>query len=355
MTEAQISKLRPGKILWDDKVKGLHVKALATKKSFYFYYRFQGQQRRPRIGTVGSLTLADARKAAQAMTFKIVMGEDPSAEKEAIKHEKTVSEWFEEVREVQWDPYTKWGREVERLFNANLREPFGKKKMSQITSQEVREWLASYADRPYEGNRALSILNTLYNIFEPPVANPCARVKKFQEHSRDRVASPEEIKAIGQILEREAKVHPIKVAYIYFMIYTGCRPKVIESFTRDMLRGRTLRFKGKSGTTEKVIVPKQVRPLLRMDTPTLIPARLDVVRDFWNKIRKEIGAEDLRLRDLRRTFASVALSKGENLSMIGELLNHRSTQTTKIYAKLMDGPREEAAQRAADNIEELLK
>ena len=51
-------------------------------------------------------------------------------------------------------------------------------------------------------------------------------------------------------------------------------------------------------------------------------------------MRKEAGLEDVRLHDLRHTFASRALALGEGLPMIGDLLGHRMVTTTARYAHL---------------------
>jgi integrase len=74
---------------------------------------------------------------------------------------------------------------------------------------------------------------------------------------------------------------------------------------------------------------------------------------LWAKIRKEAGCPDLRARDLRRTFATVGMSAGLKMDQISEILGHRSTQTTKIYAKLNIDSQIESARAIADAIEKV--
>jgi len=64
----------------------------------------------------------------------------------------------------------------------------------------------------------------------------------------------------------------------------------------------------------------------------------------------EAGCPDLRLHDLRHSFASAAISAGLTLPQIGELLGHSSTQTTKRYSHLMDEAAALAAGSIADRI-----
>jgi integrase len=69
-------------------------------------------------------------------------------------------------------------------------------------------------------------------------------------------------------------------------------------------------------------------------------------RKLWDTVRKKAGCPDLRLHDLRHSFASIAISSGYNLSQIGELLGHRDAGTTSRYAHLMD----DAAMCVAEDI-----
>jgi site-specific recombinase XerD len=62
------------------------------------------------------------------------------------------------------------------------------------------------------------------------------------------------------------------------------------------------------------------------------------IRRFWTNIQKEAGLQDLRIHDLRHTFASLLVSGGASLEMIGKLLGHSQMRTTQRYAHLMDSP-----------------
>ena len=58
------------------------------------------------------------------------------------------------------------------------------------------------------------------------------------------------------------------------------------------------------------------------------------LQKIWERIRKNANLEDVRLHDLRHTFASIAVSSGVSLYEVGKLLGHTSIQSTQRYAHL---------------------
>ena len=70
----------------------------------------------------------------------------------------------------------------------------------------------------------------------------------------------------------------------------------------------------------------------------------------WRRIRTRAGLDDVRIHDLRHTFASVAVSGGQSLPMIGKLLGHTQVQTTARYAHLAADPIKQAAADVSANI-----
>jgi integrase len=70
----------------------------------------------------------------------------------------------------------------------------------------------------------------------------------------------------------------------------------------------------------------------------------------WQKIRRTVGLEDVRLHDLRHAFASVAASSGMGLPIIGRMLGHTQAATTARYAHLADDPVKAAAAAVAGKI-----
>lgn len=62
------------------------------------------------------------------------------------------------------------------------------------------------------------------------------------------------------------------------------------------------------------------------------------LKRFWERVRVQADIPDVRIRDLRHTFASLLVSGGASLEMIGRLLGHTQIGTTQRYAHLIDSP-----------------
>lgn len=74
----------------------------------------------------------------------------------------------------------------------------------------------------------------------------------------------------------------------------------------------------------------------------------------WERIRAKAGLTDVRLHDLRHSFASVAVGAGNSLYIVGRILGHRDSRTTEIYAHLADDPVRATANETATHIAGLL-
>ncbi len=293
------------------------------------------------------------------------------------RKELTVNELFQRALEEYWSDkrfiQSGWNNEVQLLFRKNISPTFGLMKLSEVTTPLVRKWHKTFEDKTTTGNRSLAVMTKVFNFaiseeIRPQNSNPCALIQKFKEKKRKRFANHEEIIKIAAILERKSQNYPKEVAFIYLLILTGSRPRAIERATRSQLsvhtlEGRTfgvLAFDGKSSSTtgdeEIVILPPQA-----MDILAKLPIREDgklvgckMPRHLWDKIKIEAGCTDLWARDWRRTFATYALSNGLGEGLLGELLNHKSAQTTKIYSKLSADKRLVAASQIGNKMAELM-
>ena len=84
-------------------------------------------------------------------------------------------------------------------------------------------------------------------------------------------------------------------------------------------------------------------------------AHLTDLQKPWRRVRKAAGLEDVRIHDLRHTFASEAVMGGESLPMVGRILGHTQAQTTARYAHLADDPLRKASERIASSLKEAMK
>ncbi len=70
----------------------------------------------------------------------------------------------------------------------------------------------------------------------------------------------------------------------------------------------------------------------------------------WRRIRAAAKLDDVRLHDLRHSFASVAAAGGQSLIVIGKLLGHSQPATTARYAHLADDPVKAASDAVGRHI-----
>jgi integrase len=92
-----------------------------------------------------------------------------------------------------------------------------------------------------------------------------------------------------------------------------------------------------------VALLRSIRATVPPDTPWVFPGdaegkSVQEIKRFWDSVRDKADLEGLRIHDLRHTFASLLVSGGMTLPMIGKLLGHTQVQTTQRYAHLYDDP-----------------
>ena len=378
MQLGDIKKLAPCIRLWDDKVTGLYAyKNLLGSVTFYLNFRTrERKQRNMKLGRLGTLTLESARKMALDFLAQVARGEDPVRRWELKKSEMTVQELMIEALKGYWNtPRFIESRQFKNVLGAVKRDfrPINRYKLSELNLRILDRWHKSYREKPSHGNHVLAYLTTAINWAIKSgitdIKNPCQAVKKFPKVKRNRYATEDEIKKIGAFLEENFEKEPLQSIYLYLILTTGTRPGAIERFRwknliikRDAVGNEIgiVSFYGKStaktGEDETVIIPPKTLNLIRRLPQTsefIVPCKMP--SKLWQKIKKMFNCPDLWARDLRRTYATVGLSSGVSLSQVGELLNHRCWDTTKIYAKLMMDQRINSAVKIANKIESIIE
>jgi len=369
LTNSAIGRIQPGEALSDSLVPGLRVRANKNGKSFYLRYRTQsGQHRQPKLGSCAIMTLGQARDAARAMLLDVATGHDPAESRRNARQEPSLNELWDRVAKEHYNQGRTWDEEAAQMYRRCIEPVIGTLRVSQLRYADVERVRNAGASAPIQTNRALAVLSVMLNLAErwelrPIGSNPCQRIPRYPQTARKRFATAADLSKIGPILQAETAAHPEGVAFLYLMLFSGARPSEIARVTWAQLESRldgtgVLRIPdGKTGHRD-VYLPKQAMSVIHQLPPGLPTARITglsgIPKRLWNRIREAAGCPDLWVRDFRRTFATVGLSSGVPISMIGELLGHRSTQTTKIYAKLMDDPAVQAASQIAESMERLL-
>lgn len=368
LTDSAVKALQPGCVVNDAVVTGLHVRcSSAGIKSFYLFYRTKLKDaRRPKIGDCDVLTIARARDIARGMLAQVAEGKDPAAERDKLRDEPTVQEFWD--KQVWPDHYSKKkdARNVERIFNARIAPRLGNKRARAVDYADVNGLHAALASCPYEANRTLAVTSKLLTLAERHAyrdigSNPCGLVARYPELSRRRFAKPLELAAIGATMDTEWARTPASVCFIGLMIFTGMRPGEVATARREWIErlpagAGILRLPdSKTGQRDVYLSPQAIGLIDRLPAPTDgTLCGIQYPRKTWDNIRNAIGAPDLRLYDLRRTFATVSRAGGASMNLIGGLLGHKTTQTTMVYARLMDEAAMDIAAMTGNRMQGLL-
>ena len=178
-------------------------------------------------------------------------------------------------------------------------------------------------------------------------SNPCDNIRRNKEHSRDRFLQSDELTAFFTALSEEPN-HTIR-DYVWLSLFSGARRDNVLSmkWTEVNLTEGTWRIPmTKNGTPQIIPLPAAAIELLKerrtiFDNTAVfvfpgsgITGHLVEPKKAWAKILQRANIADLRLHDLRRTMGSWQAKTGASLVVIGKSLNHKSTQTTAIYARL---------------------
>jgi integrase len=359
LNDRNIKAAVAGDILKDKEIRGLHLRCFDGSKGFYLYYRTKaGVQRKPKIGDVGAITLAQARKIAKDWLGQVAAGGDPSLSVAEARAEPTLQELWDMVHQRHYKG-TKSEDEAVQQWNRYVKAKLGAKKISAITFEMMDDLHKGMADTPYAANRLMALLSKVFNYGIKPLKvakeNPTKGVQRFPERKRKRYMKGEEAARIAEVLHREAKANPQSVAFIYLLILTGARSGEIAAAKWSQINGTrlTLTEHKTDGTGEDRIInlPQAALDVLdRLPKTTGTITGIKSPKNFWDRVRKEALCPDLRLHDLRHSFASAAVSAGLSLTQIGELLGHKSAQTTMRYAHLMEEAASAAVTATADVI-----
>ncbi len=376
LTEKRIRDMGPGtgtRIEWDDQLRGLGVRITSTGvKAYVLNYRVDGRERRMTLGRVAELSLAAARKLASEEKALVRKGIDPLTQRDARRNAPLMAELFDRYLSDHARPNKKPRsvEEDERLIRLHLSPAFGRRKVAEITRDEIDRWHKSMKATPGAANRARALLSKAMNLAEvwgwrPDGSNPVRHIKRFKENEgAERFLSPAELRALGEALRGyEADGgSPYAAAAIRFLALTGARKSEALSLRWDYVDFEAARLNLPDSKTGKRAIPLNAAALAVLaalpriaGNPHVFPGGKDDghlvdLKRPWMLVRERAGLNDVRLHDLRHTFASLGAGSGMGLPIIGALLGHREARTTQRYAHLADDPLRAASEAIGGQV-----
>lgn len=339
---------------FDDILQGFGIRVRASGRKVYFVRRrTRNGQRRVTIGLHGPWTTETARAEAMQLLGEFAAGNDPAEEKAKQKSAACMSDlgqrFVEQYVPIHLKPTTQ--REYTRAVNLFITPKIGKLRVADVVRNDIAELHHAMREIPYQANRVVGVLSVLFAQAEmwglrPEGTNPCRGIKKYKEQMRERFLSADELKRLGVALTDEEPWAKSAVNCIRLLILTGCRLSEIQTLKWEYvdLPNSMLHLPdSKTGKKTVYLGSAAVDELRRIphidDNPYVIYGQLDGqhltdLQRPWRRIRKAAGLEEVRIHDLRHTFASKGVALGQGLTTVGKLLGHTQAQTTARYAHL---------------------
>lgn len=348
------------RLYFDDRLSGFAVRVTkGGSKLFVIHTRVRGTVRRISLGKAGEVTATAARQRANRLLRAIADGEDPiTAERDRQKAEEAGSilisdfldRWLDDYVDLHCKPST--AADYRYMVKSWLKPQLGKRPLSSLDRADVIRLQTAMKKTPARANTAIANLRKALNWAEdvglrPQNTNPCRRIKMFRSKSRERFLSDEELERVAVALaecEADGKITPFAVAGIRIAIFTGMRKSEVCNLRwqdLDLDRGFAMLEDSKTGR-RPVYLPSAAVAVIKA-TPKVGPyvvAGQDPKKPYqsltaaWAVVRERAGLPDVRLHDLRHSFASVSITQGTPLAVVGQMLGHADPRTTKRYAHL---------------------
>lgn len=353
------------RITYDERLRGFGVRVTATgKKAFILNYRFEGRERRMTIGSYPEWTLLAARKRGEEMRRDVDLGIDPLQRQTDKINAPTIQDLYERYVSDHLPKKSEASMVSDLQMWRKLVLPvLARRKLVDVTFSEIdalHRKITRHA--PIQANRTVSLLRKSFNLamrWGWMKANPAVGIEGNPENSRTRYLDDNEIARLLDALKRNQSRTSCDA--ILFMMLTGCRRGEAFKATWDQF-DTALRIWTKPAATTKqrklhrVPVSNAVTELLhsrhgggtsRFVFESHTGQALTDVKKTWARLCETAELRDFRLHDLRHTFASLLVSNGQSLPVIGAMLGHTQTQTTARYAHLFDDTLVNAAEIAS--------
>ena len=330
----------------DSELKGFYVK-ITNKGAISFYLSYQkGDVRiKHKIGDYPVLNCVSARSIA--LSLKANLSRGVVQEKKESKTFIELAREFVELKSKTWRPKVK-DLYIKIYFKKYLLPAFGEMQLSEISRRDIEKFHSSHSDHPINANRLLELIRSTLNqavAWDLIIKNPAIGIKPFPEHPRERYLNEDEIGRV--IAALNASPYQLQAKAIKLIMITGSRRgEVLGARWQDFdlengvwVKPHYLTKQKKSSTIplsgQAIDLIKSLEKngeFLFMNEKTKKP--LGEARKFWTSIQKQAGLKDVRIHDLRHTFASVLVNQGVPLETIGKLIGHSNIATTQRYSHL---------------------
>lgn len=351
--------------LWDGELPGFGLRLRPTgSKRWVVVYRERQVRRTVTLGCPTKLPAEVARRKARAILAANQLDglpTKPRARPERLFREYAREFWRDYSR--HWKPATQFKNK--RVLRNELLPTFGRLTLSAVRRSDIMRWRDSLAARPGVFNRALPVLAVMMNYAEqlgyrPRGSNPARRIPRFRRQPMERFLSDREYRRLSKVLDQAPPAEKLAAAAIQLLIYTGARRSEIRLLRWDQIREDRLVLEDSKTGPKIIYLNAPARAVLQglsasRSSVLVFPAKRSTRRPItldpvWFRLRRRALLPDVRLHDLRHSFASIAIRQGMSLDLIGKLLGHALPETTARYAHLADDAILDAADRVCSSL-----
>jgi integrase len=358
-------------IHYDGEVKGFGLRVTKNgARSFVLNYRVHGIERRYTIGSYPDWKVAVAREEAKRLKRLADLGQDPMGE----RHQERAAPTINDLADRYLSDHASRKRDRSRADDESMirqwiRPQLGNKKVIELRHADIEKLhrnITTARSTPTRANRVAALLSKMFSLairWEMRVDNPVRGLERNTEEKRNRYLVGDEFRRLSEALavcSNQSAANAIRL-----LLLTGARRGEVLGATWDQFDlEKGVWTKPSSHTKQKrmhrVPLSMPARQLLvdmkavaAVESAFLFPARrghLDDLKGPWRTICAQAGLHGVRVHDLRHSFASILVSAGLTLPVIGALLGHTQPGTTQRYAHLFDDPLRQATERVGEFV-----
>ncbi len=351
--------------VWDSELAGFGLRVRPSGRYFWFVrLRHRGKHRRVSLGCTEDVDAALSRTQARRLLAEVAL--DGLPKRAVVKATPSMTDfvatyWGDIAR--TWKAST--GARNFQSWRNDLASAFDEMRVADITRADIMRWRDGCAGtREGSCNRAIPVMASLLKYAEQlhlrrKGSNPCRGMPRFKRERMERFLTPLEYRRMAAALREAESSYPVQVAIVRLLLFTGARIGEIRELQWDWIKPPRLMLPDSKTGAKTIwlnsqglaIIDAQPRiegcPFVFPNKGSYAPQRLD---PWWPKFRRKCALPDVRIHDLRHSFASSAIMDNVPLATIGKLLGHELPETTAKYAHLSDDVIADAAKRISGSL-----